>query len=104
MVSIADLLDVILLQDKKMLYSTQRLIAFAILHQTYASQKSSANPFINFIINVSESIVYMKIWKFFFNLVVFTSSLQKKFDNNFLAYLDDCVNKSDSYFVGYVEH
>uniref|UniRef100_A0A2N9GIN9 CCR4-NOT transcription complex subunit 11 n=1 Tax=Fagus sylvatica TaxID=28930 RepID=A0A2N9GIN9_FAGSY len=36
-----------------MLYSTQRLIAFAILHQTYASQKSSANPFINFIINAA---------------------------------------------------
>jgi hypothetical protein len=44
---------VLLLQDKMMLYSTQRLIAFAILHQTYASQKSSANPFINFIINAA---------------------------------------------------
>ncbi|XP_030941212.1 CCR4-NOT transcription complex subunit 11 isoform X2 [Quercus lobata] len=44
---------VLLLQDKKLLHSTQRLVAFAILHQTYASQKSSANPFINFIINTA---------------------------------------------------
>ncbi|XP_062158893.1 uncharacterized protein LOC133866398 isoform X2 [Alnus glutinosa] len=44
---------VLLLQDKKMLYSTQRLVAFTILHQTYASQKSSANPFITFIVNAA---------------------------------------------------
>ena len=40
-------------QEKKMLNSTQRLIAFAILHQAYASQKPSANPFVNFLISVS---------------------------------------------------
>ncbi|KAI4351931.1 hypothetical protein L6164_006230 [Bauhinia variegata] len=42
---------VMLLEDKKILNSTQRLIAFAILHQAYSSQKSASNPFINFIIN-----------------------------------------------------
>ncbi|VVA32330.1 PREDICTED: CCR4-NOT mRNAion complex subunit [Prunus dulcis] len=40
----------ILLQDKKMLSSTQRLIAFAILQQAYSSQKPSANPFISLLI------------------------------------------------------
>ncbi|XP_050378090.1 uncharacterized protein LOC126795292 [Argentina anserina] len=43
----------VLLQDKKMLSSTQRLIAFALLHRAYASQKPSANPFINLIISAA---------------------------------------------------
>ncbi|KAJ4727367.1 CCR4-NOT transcription complex subunit 11 [Melia azedarach] len=43
----------ILLQDKKALNSTERLVAFAILHQSYCSQKSSANPFISLIINTA---------------------------------------------------
>ncbi|XP_030505893.1 uncharacterized protein LOC115720847 isoform X1 [Cannabis sativa] len=42
-----------LLQDKKMLNSTQRLIAFALLHQSYSSQTSSANPFITLFINAA---------------------------------------------------
>ncbi|KAI4347423.1 hypothetical protein L6164_008238 [Bauhinia variegata] len=44
---------VMLLEDKKILNSNQRLIAFAILHQAYSSQKSASNPFINFIINAA---------------------------------------------------
>ncbi|PSS21567.1 CCR4-NOT transcription complex subunit like [Actinidia chinensis var. chinensis] len=43
----------ILLQDKKILKSTQRLVALAILHQTYSSQKPSSNPFINFLVNAA---------------------------------------------------
>ncbi|XP_009378391.2 CCR4-NOT transcription complex subunit 11 [Pyrus x bretschneideri] len=43
----------ILLQDKKMLSSTQRLIAFAILQQAYSSQKPSANPFVDLLINAA---------------------------------------------------
>ncbi|BBH03050.1 hypothetical protein Prudu_013808 [Prunus dulcis] len=43
----------ILLQDKKMLSSTQRLIAFAILQQAYSSQKPSANPFISLLITAA---------------------------------------------------
>ncbi|KAF3444195.1 hypothetical protein FNV43_RR13885 [Rhamnella rubrinervis] len=39
--------------DKKMLNSTQRLIAFSILHQAYSSQKSSSNPFMSLIISAA---------------------------------------------------
>ncbi|KAI9087844.1 hypothetical protein K1719_030174 [Acacia pycnantha] len=42
-----------LLEDKKMLKSTERLVAFAILHQVYSSQKPASNPFINLIINAA---------------------------------------------------
>ncbi|XP_010247551.1 PREDICTED: CCR4-NOT transcription complex subunit 11 isoform X2 [Nelumbo nucifera] len=41
----------ILLEEKKMLKPTQRLVAFSILHQAYSSQPFSANPFISFLIN-----------------------------------------------------
>lgn len=41
------------MQPKKLLRATQRLVGFSILHQTYSSQKSSFNPFISFIVNVS---------------------------------------------------
>lgn len=44
------------MQDKKMLKSTERLIAFAILYLSYSSQPSSANPFVVFFINVSSAI------------------------------------------------
>ncbi|XP_043722690.1 CCR4-NOT transcription complex subunit 11-like [Telopea speciosissima] len=43
----------VLLEDKKMLKPTQRLVAFAILHQTYSSQSSSASPFISLLINAA---------------------------------------------------
>ncbi|WCJ21930.1 CCR4-NOT transcription complex subunit 11 [Euphorbia peplus] len=43
----------LLLEDKKMLKSPERLIAFAILHQAYSSQPSSANPFISYIVNAA---------------------------------------------------
>ncbi|KAG7011101.1 CCR4-NOT transcription complex subunit 11 [Cucurbita argyrosperma subsp. argyrosperma] len=44
---------VILLERKKLLHATQRLVGFSILHQTYSSQKSSSNPFISFIVNAA---------------------------------------------------
>ncbi|KAJ7975535.1 CCR4-NOT transcription complex subunit 11 [Quillaja saponaria] len=44
---------VMLLEDRKMLNSPQRLVAFAILHQAYSSQKSSSNPFISFLLNAA---------------------------------------------------
>ncbi|KAK9012671.1 hypothetical protein V6N11_040710 [Hibiscus sabdariffa] len=43
----------LLLQDKMMLSSTERLVAFAILHRSYSSQKSAANPFISFLVNAA---------------------------------------------------
>ncbi|EHA8589751.1 CCR4-NOT transcription complex subunit 11 [Cocos nucifera] len=42
-----------LLEDKGMLKPSQRLVAFAILHQTYSSQPPSSNPFISFLINAA---------------------------------------------------
>ncbi|KAF9587138.1 hypothetical protein IFM89_039655 [Coptis chinensis] len=42
-----------LIEDNDMLKPTQRLIAFAILHHTYSSQHSSANPFISILVNVA---------------------------------------------------
>ncbi|KAL2323752.1 hypothetical protein Fmac_028131 [Flemingia macrophylla] len=44
---------VILLQDKKVLSTTERLIAFALLVEAYSSQKPASNPFISFIVNAS---------------------------------------------------
>ncbi|XP_039016837.1 CCR4-NOT transcription complex subunit 11-like [Hibiscus syriacus] len=43
----------LLLQDKVMISSTERLVAFAILHRSYSSQKSAANPFISFLVNAA---------------------------------------------------
>ncbi|EOX92770.1 Uncharacterized protein TCM_001652 isoform 1 [Theobroma cacao] len=43
----------LLLQDKIMLSSTERLVACAILHRSYSSQKSAANPFISFLVNAA---------------------------------------------------
>ncbi|KAK3001313.1 hypothetical protein RJ639_022278 [Escallonia herrerae] len=40
-----------LLEDKPVLKSTQRLVAFAIIHQAYSSQQASLNPFISVLIN-----------------------------------------------------
>ncbi|XXG60616.1 hypothetical protein AAC387_Pa04g2475 [Persea americana] len=42
-----------LLEDKKMLKPGQRLVAFAILHEVYPPQQSSANPFMSFLINAA---------------------------------------------------
>ncbi|XP_028756504.1 CCR4-NOT transcription complex subunit 11 [Neltuma alba] len=42
-----------LLEDKKILKSTERLVAFAILHQAYSSQKPASNPFINLIVKAA---------------------------------------------------
>ncbi|KAF5206707.1 Ccr4-not transcription complex subunit [Thalictrum thalictroides] len=41
----------ILLDDKKLLKPAQRLIAFAILHQAYMLEQSSANPFVSVLVN-----------------------------------------------------
>ncbi|KAJ6960559.1 uncharacterized protein [Populus alba] len=43
----------LLLQNKKMLKSTERLIAFAILYQTYSSQPTSVNPYVALFINAA---------------------------------------------------
>ncbi|XP_031268805.1 CCR4-NOT transcription complex subunit 11 isoform X1 [Pistacia vera] len=43
----------LLLEDKRALNATERLVAFSILYQAYSSQKSSANPFISLIINTA---------------------------------------------------
>ncbi|KAK7279265.1 hypothetical protein RJT34_24312 [Clitoria ternatea] len=43
----------ILLQDNKVLSTTERLIAFALLVEAYSSQKPASNPFISFILNAS---------------------------------------------------
>ncbi|KAG5247344.1 CCR4-NOT transcription complex [Salix suchowensis] len=43
----------LLLQDMKMLKSTERLIAFATLYLTYSLQQSSANPFVALFINAA---------------------------------------------------
>lgn len=57
------------LQDKQTLRSAQRLVAFAILHQAYSSQQASSNPFIVFLVNVSE------VWY----IVMFDFQQQHKF-------------------------
>uniref|UniRef100_A0A2P2L0S3 CCR4-NOT transcription complex subunit 11 n=1 Tax=Rhizophora mucronata TaxID=61149 RepID=A0A2P2L0S3_RHIMU len=43
----------LILKEKKMLKSTERLIAFTILRQIYSSQQSSANPFLTSLINAA---------------------------------------------------
>ncbi|CAL1408620.1 unnamed protein product [Linum trigynum] len=43
----------LLLEDKKMLHSTERLIAFTILHQGYSFQQSSIHPFISSLITAA---------------------------------------------------
>lgn len=42
----------VLLQEN-FLNPTQRLIAFAVIHQAYASQQPSSNPFISKLVDVS---------------------------------------------------
>ncbi|CAL0303220.1 unnamed protein product [Lupinus luteus] len=42
-----------LLQDNKVLNTTQRLIAFALVLEAYSSQGSALNPFISFILNAA---------------------------------------------------
>ncbi|KAL8096503.1 uncharacterized protein LOC141692589 [Apium graveolens] len=44
---------VILLEDKQMLRSSQRLVAYAILCQAYSSQNSSSNPFISLLVDAA---------------------------------------------------
>ncbi|KAG5021213.1 hypothetical protein JHK85_017555 [Glycine max] len=40
-------------RDNKVLNTTERLIAFALLVEAYSSQKPASNPFISFIVNAS---------------------------------------------------
>ncbi|XP_020588006.1 CCR4-NOT transcription complex subunit 11 isoform X2 [Phalaenopsis equestris] len=42
-----------LLEDKKLLGTSQRLVSFGILHQTYSSQPISSNPFISLLIDAA---------------------------------------------------
>ncbi|KAL0909907.1 hypothetical protein M5K25_020816 [Dendrobium thyrsiflorum] len=42
-----------LLEDKRMLKTSQRLVSFGILHQTYSSQPPSSNPFISLLIDAA---------------------------------------------------
>ncbi|CAL9118048.1 unnamed protein product [Musa textilis] len=43
----------VLLEDKVLLKPSQRLVAYAILHETYSSQPSSLNPFISLLVNAA---------------------------------------------------
>lgn len=43
----------ILVEVKSVLRPSQRLVAFAILHQAYSSQKSSSNPFISLLVDAA---------------------------------------------------
>ncbi|KAJ4744551.1 CCR4-NOT transcription complex subunit 11 [Rhynchospora pubera] len=43
----------VLLEDKQLLKPSQRLIAFAIMHQNFASKPPSSNPFITFLVNAA---------------------------------------------------
>ncbi|CAN6475450.1 unnamed protein product [Victoria cruziana] len=45
----------ILLEDKKMLKTTERLVGFAILQQAYAGQAPSSNPFLSTLIGIAGS-------------------------------------------------
>lgn len=47
------LIGIFYMQDNKVLTTTERLIAFALLVEAYSSQNPASNPFISFIINVS---------------------------------------------------
>ncbi|CAI8601824.1 unnamed protein product [Vicia faba] len=44
---------VMILQDNKVLSTTERLIAFSLLVEAYSSQNQASNPFISFILNAS---------------------------------------------------
>ncbi|KAJ0969400.1 hypothetical protein J5N97_022277 [Dioscorea zingiberensis] len=46
-------LTALLLEEKKLLKPSQRLVAFAILHQAYSSQQPTSNPFISDLVNVA---------------------------------------------------
>ncbi|XP_027189648.1 uncharacterized protein [Cicer arietinum] len=54
-----------LLQDNKILSTTERLIAFALLVDAYSSQNPASNPFISFIINASSLEGSKKVEKAF---------------------------------------
>ncbi|XP_040996381.1 CCR4-NOT transcription complex subunit 11 isoform X2 [Juglans microcarpa x Juglans regia] len=92
-----------LLQDKKMLYSTQRLVAFTILHQAYASQKSSANPFINFIVDAASEDEAEKYERTFILQLLGSdgSSTGKEFLKQSAA---DYVNSFDSSLHDFPKH
>ncbi|KAL9414371.1 hypothetical protein AB3S75_042775 [Citrus x aurantiifolia] len=64
----------LLLQDKKALNSTERLVAFAILHHSYCSQKPSANPFISLIINSACDVEVEKFERAFLLQLLSSSS------------------------------
>ncbi|WOH07114.1 hypothetical protein DCAR_0626543 [Daucus carota subsp. sativus] len=65
---------VILLEDKKMLRSSQRLVAFAILYQAYSSQKTSSNPFISLLVDAAGDHDAEKFERAFIILLLESSS------------------------------
>jgi len=68
-------------QNKKMLKSTERLIAFAILYQTYSSQPTSANPYVALFINVSSAVgVFRCYGKDYYHKNVFICNADECYD------------------------
>ncbi|XVF58908.1 hypothetical protein PTKIN_Ptkin07bG0103700 [Pterospermum kingtungense] len=71
----------LLLQDKMMLSSSERLVAFAILHRSYSSQKSASNPFISFLVNAA------------------SDDGAEKYERAFVLHLLGCGNSSGQEFL-----
>ena len=63
-------------QDNKVLSTTERLIAFALLVEAYSSQKPASNPFISFIVNVNTYYCRFTCWNFFVWLFDLSNSLK----------------------------
>ncbi|WOL12691.1 CCR4-NOT transcription complex subunit 11 [Canna indica] len=60
----------ILLEDKILLKSSQRLVAYVILNQTYSSQPLSSNPFISLLINAATDEAQEKMEMSFIQLLL----------------------------------
>ncbi|XP_042382845.1 CCR4-NOT transcription complex subunit 11-like isoform X2 [Zingiber officinale] len=60
----------ILLEDKVLLKPSQRLVAYAILHQTYSSNPPSSNPFISLLVNAASDDTSVKMEMAFIQLLL----------------------------------
>lgn len=80
-----------------MLKSTERLIALAILHQTYSS--SLANPFISFFINVKQQLTLPFTFYYFDNLSMIIMMLHTYIHTYIQAACDDEAEKYERAFV-----
>ncbi|XP_042376739.1 CCR4-NOT transcription complex subunit 11-like isoform X1 [Zingiber officinale] len=60
----------ILLEDKVLLKPSQRLVAYAILHQTYSSNPPSSNPFISLLVNAASDDTSVKMEMVFIQLLL----------------------------------